>query len=98
RELREETGLDAVPENLEREFAYRLVDEPPDVRARFSPEVTEIAVHAFAVEASAGWEPQLDEEHVGYCWCSAENALALLEYEEPRAAVREVVRRLGDPA
>ncbi len=95
RELREETGLDAAPEHLGREYAYRLDEEPPDVRARFAPEVTEIAIHPFAAGASADWEPTLDEEHVGYRWCSAEEALELLEYEEPRAAIREVVHRLG---
>ena len=95
RELREETRLDAAPEHLEREYTYKLDDEPPDVRARFAPDVTEIAIHPFAVEASPGWEPTLDEEHVGYRWCSFEEALELLEYEEPRAATREAARRLG---
>ena len=95
RELREETGLDAVPEALEGEYTYRLDDEPPEVRARFDLGVTEIVLHPFAAEAPAGWEPVLDEEHVGYRWCLLDEAVALLEYEEPRAAIREVVRRLG---
>ena len=95
RELLEETGLAASVEDLGGDYAYRLDDEPPEVRARFAPEVEEIKIHAFAAEAPAGWEPQLDEEHVGYRWCSAEDAVELLEYEEPRAAVRETARRLG---
>lgn len=98
RELREETGLQAVPEDLEYEDIYRLDEEPPEVRARFAPEVTEITLHAFAAEAPPGWEPVLDEEHVGYRWCSAEEAVELLEYEEPRSAVREVARRHGAPS
>ncbi len=98
RELREETGLDARPEDLEREYAYSLDEEPPDVRARFAPEIAEIAIHAFAAEAPAAWEPTLDEEHVGYRWCNLDDALALLRYEEPRDATREVARRLERPS
>jgi dATP pyrophosphohydrolase len=95
RELLEETGLAASVEDLGGEYAYRLDDEPPEVRARFAPEVEEIKIHAFAAEAPAGWEPRLDEEHVGYRWCSAADAVEIVEYEEPRAAVREAALRLG---
>ena len=94
RELLEETGLAAVPEPRRR-YVYRLDDEPPEVRARYAPDVEEIRIHAFGAEAPAGWEPELDEEHVGYRWCSRADAVELLEYEEPRDAVREVARRLG---
>jgi 8-oxo-dGTP pyrophosphatase MutT (NUDIX family) len=95
RELLEETGLAARVEDLGGDYVYRLDDEPPEVRARFAPEVEEIKIYAFAAEAPAGWEPQLDEEHVGYRWCSAGDAIELLEYEEPRVAVRETARRIG---
>ena len=95
RELREETGLDAEVTPLGREYAYSLDDEPLDVRARFSPDVTQIAVTGFAAEAAPGWEPSLDEEHVGYRWCSAEAAVALLRYPEPRDAVLETARLLA---
>jgi dATP pyrophosphohydrolase len=95
RELREETELDVPVDDLGYSALYPLDDEPPEVRARFAPGITEIAITGFAAKAPAGWEPVIDEEHVDYRWCSAEDALALLEYEEPRAALREVVRRLG---
>ena len=95
RELLEETGLAAVPQDLGGDCVYRLDDEPPEVRARFAPDVEEIKIHAFAAEAPAGWEPELDEEHVGYRWLLFDDAVELLEYEEPRAAVRKVARRLG---
>jgi lipoyl(octanoyl) transferase len=95
RELLEETGLAAPVEDLGGDYVYRLDDEPPEVRARFAPDIEEIIIHAFAAEAPAGWEPELDEEHVGYRWLHRDEAVELLEYEEPRAAVRETARRLG---
>lgn len=95
RELREETGLAARVDALGREYLYPLDQEPPEVRARFAPEITEIAITAFAAEAPPGWEPALDDEHVDLRWCSAAEALELLRYEEPRDALREVARRLG---
>jgi 8-oxo-dGTP pyrophosphatase MutT (NUDIX family) len=54
-----------------------------------------IRVHAFATRAPNGWEPTLNDEHDDYRWCSVEDALALLRYEEPREAVRRAVRRPG---
>jgi lipoyl(octanoyl) transferase len=88
RELEEETGLRAPVVELDRVYAYSLAQEPPEVRARFAPEVEEIAVTAFAAEAPAGWEPVLDEEHVAYRWCSEDDAVELLRYPEPQDAVR----------
>lgn len=95
RELLEETGLDAEVSSLDRVYAYALVDEPPEVQERFEPNVTEIAVAAFAAGAPPGWEPTLDDEHVGYRWCSEEDAVALLRYPEPQDAVRRVARSLA---
>jgi dATP pyrophosphohydrolase len=96
RELREETGLVAEPIDLGLAYRYSLDDEPPEVRERFELDVTEIAVAAFAAEAPAGWEPILDEEHVGYRWCSLAQALELLRYPEPRDAVEHVARALSE--
>jgi 8-oxo-dGTP pyrophosphatase MutT (NUDIX family) len=95
RELREETGLDAEVTPLGRVYAYALADEPPEVRERFEPHVTEIAVTAFAAEAPRGWEPTLDDEHVAYRWCSEEGAVALLRYPEPQDAVRRTAGSLA---
>jgi 8-oxo-dGTP pyrophosphatase MutT (NUDIX family) len=94
RELREEAGLEASVVELGRTYRYSLDDEPPEVRARFAPDVTEIAVTAFAAEAPPGWEPTLDEEHVGYRWCTREEALELLRYPEPRDALERVAETL----
>jgi 8-oxo-dGTP pyrophosphatase MutT (NUDIX family) len=95
RELHEETGLDADVTDLGRSYVYSLEDEPPDVRARFAPEVTKIAVTAYAAEAPSGWEPALDDEHVGYRWCSVDEAVALLFYPEPRDAVLATAQLIG---
>ena len=43
----------------------------------------------------AGWEPVLNEEHVDYRWCSEAAAVELLEYPEPREALRHVARELA---
>jgi dATP pyrophosphohydrolase len=95
RELLEETGLDASVLDLGRTYRYPLAEEPPEVRARFASDVAEIAVFGFAAEAPAGWEPALDEEHVGYRWCTREDAVRLLRYPEPRDAVERVARALA---
>ena len=87
RELAEETGLEhpvafsAIP----LELGYRR------------PEGMWVTMHPFAVEASAGWEPVLDEEHVDYRWCTRAEAVELLAYPEPREAVEAVARTL-EPA
>jgi 8-oxo-dGTP pyrophosphatase MutT (NUDIX family) len=96
RELLEETGLDAPVVDLGLRYRYSLDEEPPEVRVRFAPAVDEIALHAFAAEAPAGWEPALDEEHVGYRWCTREAALRLLRYPEPRDALDTVARALAE--
>jgi 8-oxo-dGTP pyrophosphatase MutT (NUDIX family) len=95
RELLEETGLEADVSTLGRVYLYALADEPPEVRERFEPGVTEVEVTAFAAEAPPGWEPVLDEEHVEHRWCSEEDALALLRYPEPHDAVRRAARSLA---
>jgi 8-oxo-dGTP pyrophosphatase MutT (NUDIX family) len=94
RELREETGLLADVVKLDGSYVYSLDDEPPDVRARFHESVTEIAVTAFAAEAPPGWEPSLDAEHVSYRWASADEAVSLLRYPEPKDAVASAARLL----
>lgn len=96
RELLEETGLEAPVADLGRLYVYRLDEEPPEVRARFAPQVSEVSVTAYSAEAPPGWEPALDDEHVAYRWCSGAEAEALLRYPEPQDAVRHAARRLED--
>jgi 8-oxo-dGTP pyrophosphatase MutT (NUDIX family) len=82
RELLEETGLEAPS----------LDDLGDDLG------YDGVHVHAFATEAPAGWEPTLNEEHDDYRWCSLDDALALLRYDEPREVVRRAARLPEAPA
>lgn len=75
RELLEETRLAAAVETLPLELSY---DKPWGT----------VRLDAFVADAPIGWEPVLDDEHVSYRWCSAQDAVALLAYDEPRVAVR----------
>jgi 8-oxo-dGTP pyrophosphatase MutT (NUDIX family) len=85
RELDEETGLTQPVR-----FA------PISLELGYRPSGTDVWVtlHPYEVEARAGWEPVLNEEHVAYRWCSQEQAAKLLEYPEPVDALRAVSRRL----
>jgi dATP pyrophosphohydrolase len=89
RELREETGLETHVAALDRRCVYRLENWEP----RYEPEGDEIAVEFFLAEAPAGWEPQLDYEHDDYRWCSAEEAIDLLFWPEPREVLQELAAR-----
>ncbi len=88
RELREETGLVATPVSLGDPLGYDLAGDPEPVRARFPEGTARIVVWPFVVEAPAGWEPELDHEHVEARWLDPGAAIALLEYPEPREIVR----------
>ena len=83
RELAEETASSRRRSSSIVVFRYSLAEEPerlPD----FEPGTTEIVVRCFLVDAPAGWEPQLDQEHDDYRWCSRDDAIALLAWPEPR--------------
>jgi len=85
RELEEETGLAA---------SLSFEEIPMSLGYEDDDDGGWVVLHVFAAEAPGDWEPTLDEEHVDYRWCTAEEALGLLFFEEPRAALREAVRRL----
>jgi 8-oxo-dGTP pyrophosphatase MutT (NUDIX family) len=86
RELGEETDLTQPVRfsPIPLELGYRPVDD--DVW---------VTLHPYSVEAPPDWEPVLNEEHVGYRWCSELQAEELLEYPEPLDALRQVARELG---
>jgi 8-oxo-dGTP pyrophosphatase MutT (NUDIX family) len=89
RELREETGLDALLQDLDRPYDYTLEDWEP----RHAPAGGQIHVECFLAEAPADWEPSLDWEHDEYRWCGVEEAVALLYWPEPREVLEELVAR-----
>jgi 8-oxo-dGTP pyrophosphatase MutT (NUDIX family) len=96
RELLEETGLDSEVDQIPIPLSYSLLDDPPEVRARYAPGIETITVHPFFVAVPPTWEPALDDEHDMYRWCDEEEAVSLLAYETPRDAVRAAAR-LGVP-
>lgn|SRR5512146_2366554 len=91
RELLEETGLDAhvVAPRTVVEYAYALTEEPAARRAAYDPSVAEVTVTCFIAEAPDDWEPELDWEHDGYRWCSAQDAADTLRWPETARALAE---------
>lgn len=87
RELEEETGLETSVSPLPGPLDYALAGDPEIVRARFAPGTERVTVWPFVADAPAAWEPTLDEEHVDHRWLPAPEAVSILEYPEPRAAV-----------
>jgi 8-oxo-dGTP pyrophosphatase MutT (NUDIX family) len=88
RELVEETRLVTEPEPLGGSLSYDLAGDPEPVRERFPAGTERITVWPFVADAPAGWEPELDDEHVAARWLDAAGAIALLRYPETREAVR----------
>jgi dATP pyrophosphohydrolase len=86
RELREETGFAAQPVEIAEPFVYLLADEP-DYQALF-PGVDAVTVSCFLVDVPPGWEPQLNDEHDDYRWCSQDEAVELLYWPEPKELIR----------
>ena len=83
RELHEETGLVAEALDALGEFSYvrESWESEPGLR---------VDVHAFLVDVEPGWEPQLDDEHDDYRWCSRDDAIELLFWPEPAALLRSL--------
>ncbi len=77
RELFEETGFTAQPHEIAEPFVY-AVDYNADG----------ITVGCFLVDVPAGWEPELNDEHDEYRWCSRDEAVELLYWPEPKELLR----------
>jgi dihydroneopterin triphosphate diphosphatase len=97
REVREETGFEVEVEALD--FRYDLLrsDEAAETWERlYGPGVETVPEECFAAEVAPGSEPELTPlEHDGYRWCSFDEALALLKWEENRRALELLRARLG---
>ena len=83
RELREETGLDAVELRPIGEFAYTREswEDEPGLR---------VHVAAFLIDVEPRWEPELNEEHDDYRWLRRDEAAELLFWPEPAALLRSL--------
>jgi dihydroneopterin triphosphate diphosphatase len=81
RELSEETGLTAEVHALDRR--YRWLGEGGEVEGE-----------CYAVEAPAGWEPVLNEEHSTYRWCSFADAAELVRWPEVGECLRVLESRV----
>ena len=97
RELREETGLDAVPRPIG--FRYDLhPGEPPQGgrwRELYGPGVDAVPEEVYEVEAPHDWKPTIDRrEHTAYRWCLLDEALALLSWEDNKRGLEAVARSL----
>jgi len=81
RELREETGLEAVVSDLRIHQTYQV---PEVMRAEYLAGVEKVEIENFVVRVPVGWEPLLNEEHDLYRWLS------------PRALARDERGHRGD--
>jgi dATP pyrophosphohydrolase len=84
RELREETGLSAVVHPLRRRYSWAI-------------EGGEAEGECYAVEAPAGWEPVLNDEHSEYRWCSFAEAAELVLWPEVGECLLLLESRVGRP-
>jgi len=90
RELREETGLDLPITDLAMPQGYRV----PEVMLReYAPGITEVMMDDVSVEAPAGWEPVLNEEHDRYQWLDLSDAIAIAHWPE----TLEIIAALAAP-
>jgi lipoyl(octanoyl) transferase len=87
-----EDAAQAAGRELEEETGLRASVEPLGVDLEYEGPAGPVRVDAFVADAPRAWSPVLDEEHVAYRWCVADEAVELLAYDEPRVAVRAAVR------
>jgi len=84
RELREETGLSAEGQVHPLRRRYTWAGEGG----------ADVEGECYAVEAPAGWEPVLNEEHSDYRWCSFEEAAELVRWPEVGECLRLLETRV----
>ncbi len=89
RELREETGIDAVPVDLATVTDYEI---RPEWRARYAPGTSVNREHLFSLELPARVPVRVDPaEHVRFEWVERAVALANVFSPTDRAAIERIV-------
>jgi len=84
RELREETGLVAPPIDMHFEQTYAITARE---RPLYPPGTSGVVIANFHVEAPAGWEPHLNEEHDRHAWADFAVARELMKWLETQEAI-----------
>jgi 8-oxo-dGTP pyrophosphatase MutT (NUDIX family) len=87
RELREETGLEAVVGDLGITQTYQV---PEDMRSEYFAGVEKVDIENFVVEAPSGWEPVLNEEHDLCRWLSPTESIAIAHWPETKEVIAAV--------
>jgi 8-oxo-dGTP pyrophosphatase MutT (NUDIX family) len=90
RELREETGLVARPIDMRLEQTYAITARE---RPMYPPGTSGVVIGNFHVEAPAGWEPRLNEEHDRHAWADFAVARELMKWLETQEAIDVLVER-----
>ncbi len=88
RELREETGLVALPIDMGLEQTYAITKRE---RPLYPPGTTGVVIANFHVEAPASWEPRLNEEHDRHAWADFAVARELMKWLETQEAIDVLV-------
>jgi 8-oxo-dGTP pyrophosphatase MutT (NUDIX family) len=91
RELREETGLVAQPTDMGLEQTYAITARE---RPLYPAGTAGVVIGNFHVEAPAGWEPQLNEEHDRYEWADLLAARELMQWLETQEAIDLLAEQL----
>jgi diaminopimelate epimerase len=101
REVFEETGLDVSGRVRAVAYRYELRKEKAEDWSAelwerlYGPEITIVPEEVYFADVPAGSEPTLSWEHCEYRWCSPDDALELLRYEENREGLRRAARSLS---
>jgi 8-oxo-dGTP pyrophosphatase MutT (NUDIX family) len=91
RELQEETGLIAQPTDMGLEQTYAITARE---RPLYPAGTAGVVIGNFHVEAPAGWEPQLNEEHDRYEWADLLAARELMQWLETQEAIDLLAEQL----
>ncbi|HKY50842.1 MAG TPA: NUDIX domain-containing protein [Candidatus Limnocylindria bacterium] len=94
RELREETGLDVQPNDLDLEQTYAITERE---RPLYPDGTAAVVIRSFEVEAPAGWEPRLNHEHDRHQWATPAVAREIMFWVETQEAIDLLAPRLVSP-